>query len=1049
MHRVRAGICGAPCFIAGSFEASRRIGVEPGGECWTQLLVYSPAFCREEGRSLIEPNRHSRWLAIAALCVFALSGCSGLIYQSIWSQYLGLYLGHAAYAQSLVLAIYMGGMALGAWWASRRSLRWANLLRVYAIVELAIGFAAMVFHAEYVALTNFAYDTAFPALQGAGPVQLFKWSSGALLILPQAVMLGMTFPLMSNALMRRLGAGQGAILGGLYFTNSAGAAIGALLATFMLLPTVGLPGAMRTGAILNIVVAAIAFALAARRERIPEPHASVSSERRQVPALLLLAAAITGATSFVYEIGWVRMLSLALGTTVHAFELMLAAFIGGLACGGWWVRRRIDGYSQPARIGGWVQLLMGLAALGSLLLYDHSFDWVAWFMRALSRNSDGYTLYNWVSAIVAVLIMAPAAFFAGMTLPLFTLAMLRDGGGEASIGRIYAANTLGAIVGVFAAVHLLIPGLGLKLAMSAAAAGDLLLGIVLLRRTRIQDTPDFPYLGAAISSALALALVFVVARFDPNAMAGGVFRHGSARITDAEGKVIFYRDGKTASVAAIATSKGTVSIATNGKVDAAIQVLDDKEPSPDEATMIMSGALPLLYHPAPKTAAVIGFGSGLTTHTLLSDPRLERVDTIEIEPAMVAGARAFGDRVKRAYSDPRSHVYFEDAKTYFSAHKARYDLIVSEPSNPWVSGVANLFSREFYRFLPRHMAPKGLFVQWVQVYEINDELIATVVRALSESFSDYHVYLTTGSDMLIVARADGLLGEINGDVLRSPMLAPLMARVGVPTLADIATHRVGDRHSLEAWFDSTSARVSSDFHPILSLEAPRARFETVAARRISNFPLADLPYREVLGGLSPVSLQSLAHTSSYRYSSFVRRAVAIATSMRSNGFLADADLQEDAARLAYLREVFERCRLAESTIVQDEMLILAGLTIPFLQASDIEDAWSDPKWGACTGQPELKAIHATIAAVAQRDWAHVLPLATNTLTEHGKSLSPYARDWLLRAAMLGAIAVGNYSVVADLDLAIGKDVEPQGDSLSYRAYMLTFAAQQAEKSAVH
>ena len=307
-------------------------------------------------------DRESRWLGPAALLVFALSGCAGLIYQSIWSQYLGLYLGHAAYAQSLVLAIFMGGMAIGAWWASRRSLHWRNLLRAYALIELVIGMAAVLFHPLYVGVTGFAYDTAFPAMPGGWAVQTFKWASGTLLILPQAILLGTTFPLMSNALMRRLRSGDGATLGGLYFSNSIGAAIGALIATFVLLPTIGLPGAMRFGAALNLAVAIAAWLLA----RTPEvPHALVvpdapPQQQAGITRLLLVAAFVTGATSFVYEIGWVRMLSLAFGSTVHAFELMLAAFIGGLAFGGLWIRKRIDGYAQPLRVGGWVQLGMVL-----------------------------------------------------------------------------------------------------------------------------------------------------------------------------------------------------------------------------------------------------------------------------------------------------------------------------------------------------------------------------------------------------------------------------------------------------------------------------------------------------------------------------------------------------------------------------------------------------------------------------------------------------------------------------------------------------------------
>ena len=213
--------------------------------------------------------------------------------------------GHAGYAQTLVLAIFMGGMALGAWWVSVRSAALHNLLRGYALVELCIGLAAVAFHPIYVAATQFAYDHGFPALAGSGAGPLFKWLLAGLLIFPQSVLLGATFPLMTSALIRRLPAGSGAILGGLYFSNSIGAAAGALLATFVLLPAVGLPGAMDVGALLNILVALIAFALARGSE--PRPAAVVvgaSAAAGQMRLLLPIAAFITGATSFAYEIGW-------------------------------------------------------------------------------------------------------------------------------------------------------------------------------------------------------------------------------------------------------------------------------------------------------------------------------------------------------------------------------------------------------------------------------------------------------------------------------------------------------------------------------------------------------------------------------------------------------------------------------------------------------------------------------------------------------------------------------------------------------------------------
>lgn len=991
---------------------------------------------------VLNRDRLTRISAPLIWVLFGFSGCAGLIYQSIWAQYLGLFLGHAAYAQSLVLAIFMGGMAVGAWWASIRAIRWRNLLLGYAAVELVIGVAGLAFHPSFLAVTNFAYNSAFPAL-GGGAAQVFKWICGGLLILPQSILLGATFPLLSNGLMRRLRAGNGAILSGLYFTNSIGAAAGALVATFVLLPGVGLPGAMRFAATLNIVVAAGAVLLA--RNDPPVESAKRGEALLRGPssrALLLCAAFITGATSFVYEIGWVRMLSLALGSTVHAFELMLAAFVGGLAFGGLWLRSRIDAYAQPIRIAGRVQILMGLAALASLVLYDHSFDWVAWFMGALARSNEGYALFNVVTASIAIVIMAPTAFFAGMTLPLFTLALQREGDSEASVGRIYAANTVGAIVGVFAAVHVLIPKFGLKLAMLSAAAGDLALGIVLLRS--LLAVPRIRSLAIVVTAAIAMAGTMLLARFDPVAMSSGVYRTGVARLT--EGRVVFYRDGKTASIASKAYAEGTVTISTNGKPDAGIQVSLGRRPSSDEITMIMLAALPLATHPDPHTAAVIGFGSGLSTHTLLGDPRVQRVDTVEIEPAMYEGAKVFGKRVARAYDDVRSHVIFDDAKAYFAANQSRYDIIVSEPSNPWVSGVASLFSIEFYRFVPRHLNPRGVFVQWMHLYEIDDELVATVGRALAQSFADFRIYLANDTDMIIVAKADGPMEAVNDTVFREGELQTELKRVGLDSPADFAVRELGNRRSMLPLFDALSSRMNSDFAPILSLEAPRTRFAQRGAQVMTALITPDLPTREVLAGLMPVDPDRIVLNQDYSPAVPVHNAVQIGTAMRDRAVSAVAADASASNAVNYALAAVGQCQGSPSgTAEVDALAQLAARTIPYLDSARLEGVWSAPQWLKCDTQPKVVRLALSlIDALARRDFGVLGEQAKVMLNGYGEVLSPAARDWILRAAMLAAIAQHDYHEVRDLDIRFGRDIAAAA-ARAQRAYLISFAQSQRSR----
>lgn len=993
----------------------------------------------------------SRWVVTAALCVFALSGAAGLIYQAIWSQYLGLFLGHAAYAQSLVLAIFMGGMALGAWWVSRYATSWRNLLRAYAAVELIIGVAAALFHLEFLAVTGLAYDVVFPALNAGWLSTSFKWTSAILLILPQSILLGMTFPLMSNGVMRRSASGDGSILGGLYFSNSVGAAAGVLVTTFALLPAMGLPGAMRVGAVLNIVVALLACLLA----RAPEKSRGDSAvDRRGLPAtagfgarLLLAAAFVTGASSFVYEIGWVRMLSLALGSTVHAFELMLAAFIGGLALGGLWIRKRIDGYSDPLRVGGYVQILMGLAALVSLLLYDQSFDWVAWFLQALARSNQSYVAYNVVTAAVAAAIMAPAAFFAGMTLPLFTVALLRRGAGEAAVGRIYAANTIGAIVGVFLAVHLLIPGTGLKLAMITAAVADLALGVVLLRPGVGSAARQAPYFATLAIAAAAAAATLLFARFDPLAMAAGVYRSGDARMGIGQ-KVIFYRDGKTATISVredVAAERRV--IATNGKPDASIRMRPELGPSIDEITMVLSAVLPLSMHPAPLEVANIGFGSGLTTHTLLADPRVQRVDTIEIEPAMVEGAKAFRPMVERAYADPRSQLHIEDARSYFTTHKSKYDVIVSEPSNPWVSGVASLFSREFYRFVPKHLKPKGLFVQWIQLYEIDDELVSTIIAALEESFADYRVYMANFGDMMLVASADGPVGDVETGRLGSAEMQTLLQRVGLEKAGDLEFHQLGDRAGLAPLVAAMTKRANSDFYPILSLEAPRSRFRSATAATLLELPTADLPLVELLGKVSlpagGLSVSRVYPRTMYRN---MAKVIVLARGDKDpEGMTAELRLE-----MGFLREQIGRCRSREDVKMQLSVLRqLAAETIPFLRPEEMQGLWIKPDWIECAEQvAPVPAMLALLEAAAARNHPDTLARAEGILAAHRAELPDDAADYVLRSAMLAAVATRDFAAVRRLDATYGAKVRSTPVTGNHRRWMMQIAQEGLSKDGV-
>src|SRR5256712_9450217 len=529
--------------------------------------------------------------------LFALSGFTGLIYESVWSHYLKLFLGAAAFAQSFVLAAFMGGMALGAWLASRWSARLKNLLAAYGWIEAAIGGAALIFHESFLLSTQFSLDQVLPALGSPAAVEIYKYSLCAVLMVPQTLLLGMTFPLLSGAVIRRGPEASGHHLAMLYFTNSIGAAAGALAAAFLLIGWLGMPGTMRFAGTLNLALAAAVLAIA----RLGEPAAVAAAPSggsapsgSPVARLFLAAAFVTGLASFIYEIVWIRMLSLVLGSSFHAFELMLSAFITGLALGGLWIRRRIDRLADPVRFAGLVQVFMGLAALATIFVYHWTFDWMAWALGVLQRSDSAYPLFNLFGHALAFAVMVPATFLAGMTLPLFTQVLLRGGGGERAIGQVYAANTLGAIAGVLIAVHVLVPEAGLKLALVLGAVADMLLGAWLLRYSQaaFRRAHAFAALIFGMLAAAATARAEVLAH---ERLASGVYRYGQA--VPENRRVFFYRDGKTASVAVIAGQRSGVAIFTNGKPDASILLDPKDQPTQDEYTMTLLAALPLMIKP--------------------------------------------------------------------------------------------------------------------------------------------------------------------------------------------------------------------------------------------------------------------------------------------------------------------------------------------------------------------------------------------------------------------------------------------------------------------
>jgi spermidine synthase len=945
--------------------------------------------------------------------LFALSGFSGLIYESIWTRYLTLFLGHAAYAQSLVLAIFMGGMAIGSWACSRYSDRWGNLLRGYAVAEGVIGLCALVFHSTFVHLIDLSFTVVIPRLGGPLAVSTFKWVLSALMILPQSVLLGMTFPLMSSGILRLFPESPGKSLALLYFSNSIGAALGVLASGFLLIRLAGLPGTIGIAGLTNIVLAIAVWVLtgpSARREERRAIAEAAVPDRQAAPRmrLFLLAALVTGAASFIYEIGWIRMLSLVLGITTTAFELMLSAFILGLAIGGIWIQRRIDRIADPVRWLGRVQVVMGVMALATLLLYGRTFNVMQWLMKTLPRTDGGFALFNLSSSAIAMAIMLPATVCAGMTLPLITVILLRQGSGEGSIGAVYSANTVGAIIGVFFAVHLGMPLLGLKGLITAGAGLDIALGISLLWTIgsaaggRSRDA----VFAAVGGSAVMVALLFV--QLDPYKMASGVYRLGYLLNQD-DGKLLYHKDGKTATVSCFLEQPGHMVIKTNGKTDASMTVAPGLAASQDEVTNILLGVLPLLYHPQAQTAAAFGLGSGLTSQTLLCNPRLRQLDTVEIEQGIVEAAKNFRPHVELVYTDPRSRIHADDARTYFSTYNKKYDVIVSEPSALWVSGLSGLFSEEFYHLISRHLNDDGLFVQWLHVSEVNVDLVASVLKTVSTVFPDFAVYSATDLDMIVVSKKNGLLPQPDYSVLRDPSLAASLSRINIRSEQDISIRRIGTKKNLEKLLAAFSIRTNSDYYPVLDQNAAKTAFLVSSAMDLSSFGYLSLPVKELLGWSAPRREATRVMPSPFYVNS---QETFVAMGLRDYFQRGTFDGPDVPGEMRQIALALRHACGGTAALSEDERLgrlyNLSVAMVPHLSPSELEPLWTALESGACAAQASSRERlwRGLFRATGRRDAAHMLQYA-GTLLASEHDIPWQAREYLLASGMLGALARGD------------------------------------------
>lgn len=681
------------------------------------------------------------------LFLFTLSGMCALVYELVWARWLGLVLGNFATASALVISTFMVGLALGNAVIGKVACGRppGSALRAYGALEAGVtglaGLSPLVFSSS---------GPVYPLLAEISSAPTVRPLVCAALLLPPTFLMGGTLPAMVQA----LSATSPGALGPLYSLNTLGGALGPLLAAFLLIPALGLRDTLWIACLLNAAVAAGALVLAARRSFTPEfrdtPSVACANYGDLNPPAWIpgLFAALSGFVALGFEIGLTRLAVLTItGSSVYGLAIILSTFLSGLALGAWFVRRHPPRHASAA---------LGAFALAQALVWLFSLSTPFWdrlpplMVRVWWSSLPFGALTAMNFALLFLLLLALTAA-SGFALP--ALAGALPLGSSAAVGRLFAANTLGAVLGALVTGFLLLRFLGLNLTLLALGTLALLTAGAAAAIAHPRDSRTL-----LLTVPLLATLPVALPSPDPSVLNAGmynrpdIFKPGdehpgltSADIARHLGTIVYQRDGLTARVAVRQSPGGDLVCVVNGKVDGSTN-------RADMFTQVLMAHIPALAHPHPRAALVIGLGTGVTAGSLAQHPSIEVIDVVEIEPLQAEVARIFDRHNHGVVDHPKVVLHFEDARRFLLTEGQRYDLIVSEPSNLWVSGMVNLFTREFYESSRERLNAGGIFFQWIHYYRVSGEDLRSLLRTFRDVFPEATLWAHGYGDAFILGR---------------------------------------------------------------------------------------------------------------------------------------------------------------------------------------------------------------------------------------------------------------------------------------------------------
>jgi len=712
----------------------------------------------------------SRRVLPALLLLFIGSGCAALIYEIVWFQLLQLVIGSSAISLGVLLGTFMGGMCLGSLALSYFVPARQHPLRVYAALELGIGVIGLLALVGMPLISGVYTSWAGSGVAGL----LFRGIIAGVCLLPPTLLMGATLP----AISRWVEATPEGVswLGFFYGGNIAGAVLGSVLAGFYLLRVYDTAIATYVAVAINVVVAlgGLLIAKNAPYQGVDSLELEPNATRAAGAFGVYVVIALSGFTALGAEVIWTRLLSLLFGATTYTFSLILAVFLFGLGIGSSVGSAMASRITRPRFALGWCQLLLCASMAWTAYVLSRSLPY--WPINPSAVANPWINLQ--VDGVRALFAVLPSALLWGASFPLALAAVAARGQDPARlVGGVYAANTVGAIVGSLGASLLLVGWIGTQhsqqVLMVVAAIG----GSILLLST--EDKSWWPTLSACAAIIAVALLVRSVQPIPAVMIAYG--RYANMRVNDSA-QYIYTGEGMTASVAVSKLSDGVLNYHNAGKVQAS------SEPQ-DMRLQRMLGHMTTLIPPNAKRVVVIGCGAGVTAGAVSVDPAVTNETIAEIEPLVPkVVSEYFGEHNFNVVKNPKVHVSIDDGRHYVMTSKEKFDAITSDPLDPWVKGAAMLYTREFFESAKAHLNPGGVVTLFVQLYESNTAAVKSEIGTFFEAFPNGVVWGNTnngqGYDLVLLGQQGDAPIRINMDEIQAKLNRPDYAPV-VKSLRDI------------------------------------------------------------------------------------------------------------------------------------------------------------------------------------------------------------------------------------------------------------------------